>query len=100
MNRLAPAAQYTIAALVGLYLAAGQPVAYAVATVTLALVATVASRRSNRSVAAADVSACRAEPIESVAVPSVVEHDLDGHVDDNLVGRALDNVRHHAGALV
>ena len=97
MTRTVTAVQYLIAALIGLYLGAGQHIAYTSATVTVSLVATVAARRSTR---AAHESAGRTEPVQSVAVTSVVEHDLDRHVDLDLVGLTVDDVRHHAGTLV
>lgn len=97
MTRIAAFAQYSIAGLVGLYLGADQHLAYTAATVAIATVATCAARRSIQT---ATISANRTEPVESVAVSGVVEHHLDRHVDLDVVGRTVDNVRHHAGALV
>ena len=99
MPHLAAVTQYAFAVLIGLYLAAGQHPAYAAATVTVTVGATIAARRSTCT-ARAKQSADRSEPVQSVAVARVVEHDLDRHVDGDLVGFTLDDVRHHAGTLV
>lgn len=97
MTRISAYAQYSIAGLVGLYLGADQHLAYTAATIAIAIAATCAARRSMQTAA---TSANRTEPVESVAVSSVVEHDLDSHVDLDVVGRTVDDVRHHAGTLV
>ena len=104
VTRTIAATQYLIAALIGLYLGAGQHIAHTSSTIAVALVATIAARRSTARAAhvgeVARVSARRAEPVQSVAVTRVAEHDLDRHVDLDLVGFTLDDVRHHAGTLV
>ena len=97
MTRTIASAQYLTATLIGLYLGAGQHIAYTSSTVAVTIVATVAARRSMET---ATKSARRAEPVESVAVTGVVEHDLDRHVNLDIAGLTLDDVRHHAGTLV
>lgn len=103
MTRAIVATQYLIAVLIGLYLGSGQHLAYTSATVSVAILATIAARRSMRAARVtgdARLSARGAEPVESVAVTGVVEDDLDRHLDFDLVGLTLDDVRHHAGTLV
>ena len=104
VTRTIAATQYLIAALIGLYLGAGRHIAHTSSTVAVALVATIAARRSTARAAHvgefALVSGRRTEPVQSVAVPRVAEHDLDRHVDLDIVGLTLDDVRHHAGTLV
>lgn len=104
MSRIIAVIQYALAAVIGLYLGAGQHVIYTGATIAVALAATVAARRSTARAAHVSTtsvdSANRAEPVQRVAVASVVEDDLDCHVDRDFVGLTLDDVRHHAGTLV
>lgn len=100
MIRIASTIQYLIAAFLGVYLGAGQHLAYTALTVTVSLVATYAARRSTRTAQAREESARGAESVQRVAVTGVVEDDLDWHVDLDIVGFTLDDVRHHTGTLV
>lgn len=99
MTRISAVAQFAFSALIGLYLGAGHGASYTAATVAVAAGATVAARRSTRTLEV-EFSANRAESIERVAVPGVVEDDFNRHVDGNIAGFTLDDVRHYAGTLV
>jgi ethanolamine ammonia-lyase large subunit len=99
MSRLAAVAQYSLAVLIGLYLGAGHHPGYVAATIAVAVGATIAARRSTRAVQV-ERSANRPEAVERDAVTRVVKDDLDRHVDGDLIGFTVDDVRHHAGTLV
>ncbi|MEY2966234.1 MAG: hypothetical protein RLY50_284 [Actinomycetota bacterium] len=99
MSRLAAVVQYSLAVLIGLYLGAGHHPGYVAATIAVAVGATIAARRSTRA-AQVEPSANQPEAIERLTVARVVKDDLDRHVDGDLVGFTLDDVRHHAGTLV